>query len=98
MVYCVLLPLLKAAHRKETLLLILLYKEKEWPRLTFLYTYFFCYYDVFLPLLKFHFPPAEGGGEADVEGIWEEEGVEGEWGVQHEKENSDAKTLVQVRV
>lgn len=95
MVYCVLLPLLQAAHRKETLLLTLLYKE--WPRLTFLYTYFFCYYDVFLSLLKFHFPPAEGGGEADVEEIWEEEGVEGER-VQHEKENSEAETLVQVRV
>ena len=58
---------LQAAHRKQTLLVTALYKT--WPRLTFLYTYLFCYYEIFLPVLQFHFPPIEDGGEPDEQEI-----------------------------
>ena len=64
-IYC-LLPL-QAAHRKQTLLITAFYKT--WPRMTFLYTYLFCYYDIFLPVLQFHFPLAEDGGEPDKQEI-----------------------------
>ena len=57
----------QAAHRKQTLLVTALYKT--WPRLTFLYTYFFCYYEIFLPVLQFHFPLTEDGGELDEQEI-----------------------------
>ena len=69
MVYCNILSLLplQAAHRKQTLLVTMFYKT--WPRMTFLYTYLFCYYEIFLPVLQFHFPLTEDRGEPDEQEI-----------------------------
>ena len=67
----------QAAHRKQTLLIAAFYKS--WPRLTFLYVYFFHYYETFLPLIQFHFPLEP----ADVEVMWKKEQV-----VQYETENA----------
>lgn len=43
----------KAAYRRETLIITGLYKL--WPRVTFVYIYFFDYHKIFLPLIQSHF-------------------------------------------
>ena len=69
MVYC--FHYLQAAHSKQTLLVTALYKAC--PRLTFLYTCLFCYYEIFLPLLQHHFTFTEDGEKLDKQEIWPDE-------------------------
>ena len=69
MVYC--FHQLQATHSKQTLLVTAFYKAC--PRLTFLYTCLFCYYEIFLPVLQHHFTFTENGEELDKQGIWADE-------------------------
>ena len=69
MVYC--FYQLQATHSKQTLLVTALYKA--YPRLTFLYTCLFCYYEIFLPALQHHFTFTEDGEELDKQEIWTDE-------------------------
>ena len=70
MVYC--FHQLQATHSKQTLLVTALYKAC--PRLTFLYTRLFCYYEIFLPILQHHFTFTEDGEQLNKQaGIWPDE-------------------------
>ena len=85
----VLTVFLQAAHRKQTLLITALYKT--WPRLTFFYVYVVNYYEVFLPLIQYHFPVPELQS-LDMQGIWRtgEEAM-----VQYETERNEENDVPQ---
>ena len=59
---------LQAAYRKQTHLVTAFYIEFD--RLTFVYTYLFCYYEIFLPFLQFHIPSTQDKRELDEQEIW----------------------------
>ena len=61
---------LQAAHRKQTHLVTAFYIDFNFNRLAFVYTYLFCYYEIFLPFLQFHLPSTQDKRELDEQEIW----------------------------